>query len=335
MLQPGRHGNSGEYRYGFQGQEKDDDLKGEGNSVNFSLRLYDPRLGKFLKSDPLEPVLPWNSPYSFAENDVVRSIDLEGAERKVVIHWVDGVYGDGSPKIVKTAVDIDRSVKYKGPNGQVFAKTEVFYAMRDGGFVQAEDMYEVINSTSPKPSANYDYSQDVIPGKITDDVAYAGFNPIKHYKNISRDLNAPDNYQTLEDLGGVEASMAITGFSTNFRGGAWVAESNKGWSIFSKKYQKQIAGTDGIAFKFNGVKFDGARGSTLLDAKGKYSFLLKKGWAQEGLLKQARRQLNAAKNIKGAKIEWHFAEKDAADVVKMLFRKEGVKGIDVYHTPIK
>jgi hypothetical protein len=29
---------------------------------------------------------PWNSSYAFAENDVVRSIDLEGKERLVVIH---------------------------------------------------------------------------------------------------------------------------------------------------------------------------------------------------------------------------------------------------------
>ena len=32
MLVPNRHGSSNSYRYGFQGQEKDDELKGEGNS---------------------------------------------------------------------------------------------------------------------------------------------------------------------------------------------------------------------------------------------------------------------------------------------------------------
>ena len=32
---PGRNGSTGDYRYGFQGQEKDDEVKGEGNSINY------------------------------------------------------------------------------------------------------------------------------------------------------------------------------------------------------------------------------------------------------------------------------------------------------------
>ncbi len=33
---------------GFQGQEKDDEIKGEGNSLNYTYRMHDPRLGGFL-----------------------------------------------------------------------------------------------------------------------------------------------------------------------------------------------------------------------------------------------------------------------------------------------
>lgn len=76
-------------------------------------------------------------------------------------------------------------------------------------------------------------------------------------------------------------------------------------------------------------------GKTLLDAKGKYAFLLEKGWAQSSLLKQAQRQLKAVKGINGAKIEWHFAEEEAANTVRALFKQEGVKGIDVFYTPKK
>jgi hypothetical protein len=35
--------------------------------------------------DPLTSSYPWNSPYAFAENDVVRCIDVEGLEKHVVI----------------------------------------------------------------------------------------------------------------------------------------------------------------------------------------------------------------------------------------------------------
>jgi len=68
------------YRYGFNGQEKDDEWKGSGNSVNFAFRMHDPRLGRFLSVDPLSSSYPWNSTYAFAENRVIDGIDLEGLE---------------------------------------------------------------------------------------------------------------------------------------------------------------------------------------------------------------------------------------------------------------
>ena len=80
MTMPGRTFNSSEYRYGFQGQEKDDEIKGEGNSINFKYRVHDPRLGRFLSIDPLARDYPWNSPYSFSENRVIDKIELEGKE---------------------------------------------------------------------------------------------------------------------------------------------------------------------------------------------------------------------------------------------------------------
>ncbi|WP_105195176.1 MULTISPECIES: RHS repeat domain-containing protein [Flavobacterium] len=56
-LIPNRHGASNQYRYGFQGQEKDDELKGEGNSLNYTFRIHDPRVGRFLARDPLENIM--------------------------------------------------------------------------------------------------------------------------------------------------------------------------------------------------------------------------------------------------------------------------------------
>lgn len=80
MLLPERHASDESYRYGFQGQEKDDELKGEGNSLNYTFRMHDPRLGKFLSLDPLSDSYPHNSPYAFSENRVIDGIELEGAE---------------------------------------------------------------------------------------------------------------------------------------------------------------------------------------------------------------------------------------------------------------
>jgi RHS repeat-associated protein len=80
MLVPNRHGQSDSYRYGFQGQEKDDELKGEGNSLNYTFRMHDPRIGRFFATDPIGQSFPWNSPYAFAENRVIDKMELEGLE---------------------------------------------------------------------------------------------------------------------------------------------------------------------------------------------------------------------------------------------------------------
>ncbi len=72
------------YRFGFNNMEKDDEIKGSGNSYSFKFRIYDARLGRFLSVDPLAKSYPWNSTYAFAENDVIRAIDLEGLEKYIV-----------------------------------------------------------------------------------------------------------------------------------------------------------------------------------------------------------------------------------------------------------
>ena len=49
---PGRkYSPTNSYRYGFNGQEKLDEIKGYGNSLDFGARIYDPRLGRFLSVD--------------------------------------------------------------------------------------------------------------------------------------------------------------------------------------------------------------------------------------------------------------------------------------------
>jgi RHS repeat-associated protein len=93
MPQPNRNFDSQEYRYGFQGQEKDSEIKGEGLSVNYKYRMHDPRVGRFFAEDPLTYDYPWNSPYAFSENRVIDGIELEGAEyldsdeARVMVNW--------------------------------------------------------------------------------------------------------------------------------------------------------------------------------------------------------------------------------------------------------
>jgi RHS repeat-associated protein len=78
---PSRTWDNLKYRYGFNGQEKDKLL----NTYSHKFRELDLYTGRFWSVDPLYRKYPWNSTYAFAENDVIRSVDLEGLERYFTI----------------------------------------------------------------------------------------------------------------------------------------------------------------------------------------------------------------------------------------------------------
>lgn len=107
MLQPGRHANTGNYRYGFNGKELDNEIKGDGAQYDYGFRIYDPRVGKFLSKDPLFKTYPWFTPYQFAGNSPIWAIDLDGLESKIVIHT-----NNGPPKVLQETED-NRGIKWR------------------------------------------------------------------------------------------------------------------------------------------------------------------------------------------------------------------------------
>lgn len=66
----------------FTGQLFDDDLGW--NTYQMKFRTMDPQIGRFLQVDPLAPKYAYNSTYAYAENDVIRAIDIEGLEKYIV-----------------------------------------------------------------------------------------------------------------------------------------------------------------------------------------------------------------------------------------------------------
>lgn len=75
MTQPGRKWEGG-YRYGFNGQEKSDEIKGIGNSYSAPYWEYDPRLGKRWNMDPV--VNPNVSSYAAFNNNPISLSDPDG-----------------------------------------------------------------------------------------------------------------------------------------------------------------------------------------------------------------------------------------------------------------
>ena len=82
---------SGGYRYGYQGSEKDNETKGNGNSYTTEFRQLDPRLGRWLSVDPLSFKFPWQSTYIAFDNNPISLVDRLGSE-------TEGGPGDGYKK---------------------------------------------------------------------------------------------------------------------------------------------------------------------------------------------------------------------------------------------
>lgn len=72
------------YRFGFNGKENDNEVKGTGNSLDFGARIYDPRIGRWLSVDPLSGKYPSLSPYAFVANNPIIYIDPDGKRIQIV-----------------------------------------------------------------------------------------------------------------------------------------------------------------------------------------------------------------------------------------------------------
>ena len=74
---PERVWNGPDYRFGFNGMEKESDITDvDGGHLDFGARIYDARLGNFLSLDPLAKEYTSLSDYSFVANNFAFVKDL-------------------------------------------------------------------------------------------------------------------------------------------------------------------------------------------------------------------------------------------------------------------
>ncbi len=106
------------YRYGFQGQEKDNEIYGEGNAYSAKFWQYDARLGRRWNLDPVDQISLSN--YSVLSSNPINRIDPLG----------DDDY----------SVDKDGNVAFVQKN----KKADNFYALGDSG-MQFDDNGAIIN----------------------------------------------------------------------------------------------------------------------------------------------------------------------------------------------
>jgi RHS repeat-associated protein len=151
------------YRFGFNGKENDNEVKGTGNQQDYGMRIYDPRLGRFLSADPLivqQGKYPELSAYQFASNTPIQAIDLDGLEGLIVVNIIDMPNGFNSAVFCKeverrliengahpdTRVVINGSEEYKALNKNDFYSNQSaeitirnFNLILDKGWVAVDD----------------------------------------------------------------------------------------------------------------------------------------------------------------------------------------------------
>ncbi|MDP3930434.1 MAG: RHS repeat-associated core domain-containing protein [Bacteroidota bacterium] len=94
----GRTWQAREYRFGFNGKEKDNETYGDGNEYDFGARSYDSRLGRWFSLDPQAIKMPYESHYSFVTNSPLLYADEAGEVKRARVY---NVYMDENGKIVK------------------------------------------------------------------------------------------------------------------------------------------------------------------------------------------------------------------------------------------
>ena len=114
---PGRQFNSSSYKYGFNGQEKDDEIDGSGNVNTAMFWEYDSRIGKRWNIDPV--VKPYLSTYAVLSNNPIIMIDPSG---NTDFYWSGkwiGTDGNNNGLIaVVKAKDIKNEIKAATEKGQ-------------------------------------------------------------------------------------------------------------------------------------------------------------------------------------------------------------------------
>lgn len=188
MPMPGRYKppqSGDDYRFGFQGQEKNNDISGtDGGHLYFKYRIHDARLGRFLSVDPLAANFSWNSPYSFSENKVIRYIELEGAESYDYMDKIEHEEGETKLQYVKNwtlnrLISISNIVPainntittflWEGPEGVIEDYNE---GLNDMSYAIAEDMIEAKQSGEVKTGVGYVVDRGKDP-EVWGDIAVA------------------------------------------------------------------------------------------------------------------------------------------------------------------
>jgi RHS repeat-associated protein len=186
------------YRFGFNGKEDDR----EWHAQDYGFRLYTPRESRFISVDPITAEYPWYTPYQFAGNKPIAAVDLDGAEEKIVVYWLDMQGGTGSLYGDATLVN----VTVESINTDVgYAATKIMWGNVKTGFVflEAGSFYEkqAHENNGLMPSSAFDYNDPSdMEMREANNLQYLTNNGASRAAIAQRDRLAPEvRWDALDD----------------------------------------------------------------------------------------------------------------------------------------
>ncbi len=116
--------------YSFNGMEKDDEVKGNGNSYTTEFRQLDPRVGRWLSLDPKFKSFPWQSPYVAFDNipSILRDPNGLATEGGTEGGWKKGAKGSRKKE------NGNGTTTYDAPKGNVILpeRAKIIETLQDG-----------------------------------------------------------------------------------------------------------------------------------------------------------------------------------------------------------
>ncbi len=156
---------SEKYRFGFNGKENDNEVKGGGSQQDYGMRIYDTRLGRFLSADPLivyGQKYPELSTYQFASNTPISAIDLDGLEG---VDYIVFLKINGVEHAIKRIVESDVYVGISN-SGISYSSVELNSIKQDFNYEYNSEVYKDNNNLPVNFKFNI-FSFDIGDNKLT------------------------------------------------------------------------------------------------------------------------------------------------------------------------
>lgn len=165
------------YRYGFNGKENDNEVKGDGNQIDFEARLYDSRLSKWLSVDPMQKKYAGWSPYHFGYDNPIITIDKDGKENIVVVGGID-IHGGDPLKFINSGLRQIYDFVRQQPSEQTtmvlmtahMSKYQVAYTATVINALHAiNPKFNIVTVSSGQELANYMNSKNASNSKLSNE----------------------------------------------------------------------------------------------------------------------------------------------------------------------